>query len=142
MAHHRSFTRRDRLLGWRTARAGGTRAIPGMRYAGTGHRIGRPAEGAPMDLGLAGKRALIVGGNRGIGFGIAKALVEEGADVAIAARDIARLSLAASELQKSARGKVTTAEFDLGRTDEIPSFAKALIERFGPIDILLNNTGG
>jgi 3-oxoacyl-[acyl-carrier protein] reductase len=95
-----------------------------------------------MDLGLAGKRALIVGGNRGIGFGIAKALVEEGADVAIAARDIARLSLAASELQKSARGKVTTAEFDLSRTDEIPSFAKALIERFGPIDILLNNTGG
>ena len=42
-----------------------------------------------MDLGLTGRRALVLGGNRGIGFGIAQALAREGADVAIAARDSA-----------------------------------------------------
>ena len=47
-----------------------------------------------MDLGLAGKRALVLGGNRGIGLGIAKALADEGADVLIAARDTERLAAA------------------------------------------------
>lgn len=95
-----------------------------------------------MDLGLAGKRALVLGGNRGIGFGIAKALAEEGAHVAIAGRDALRLHEAASELRKLANGKVVAAELDLGRTVDIPSFAADLVTRFGPVDILLNNTGG
>ena len=74
-----------------------------------------------MDLGLSGKRALVLGGNRGIGFGIAAALAQEGADVAIAARDAAGLSaLAEAELRKiAAKGSVTTAELDLSRTDDL-----------------------
>ena len=95
-----------------------------------------------MDLGLAGKRALVLGGNRGIGFGIARALAEEGAHVAIAARDADRLRTATAELQKSAKGEVMPAEIDLDRTDEIPAFANRLADRFGPIEILVNNTGG
>ena len=58
-----------------------------------------------MDLGLAGKRALVLGGNRGIGFGIAKALADEGADVLIAARDKARLAAAAEELRTARPAK-------------------------------------
>jgi 3-oxoacyl-[acyl-carrier protein] reductase len=95
-----------------------------------------------MDLGLSGKRALVLGGNRGIGFGIAKVLAEEGAHVAIAARDSERLRTAAIELRTRAKGDVATAELDLGRTGDIPTFAKGLTDRFGPIDILINNTGG
>ena len=95
-----------------------------------------------MDLGLSGKRALVLGGNRGIGFGIAKALAEEGAHVAIAARDAARLRAAQSELQKLSQGDVIAAELDLSRTADIPSFATTLAGRFGAIDILVNNTGG
>ena len=61
-----------------------------------------------MDLGLTGKRALVLGGNRGIGFGIARALAREGADVLIAARDPVRLAQAVDELQASASGKIAS----------------------------------
>jgi 3-oxoacyl-[acyl-carrier protein] reductase len=95
-----------------------------------------------MDLGLTGKRALVLGGNRGIGFGIAKALADEGADVLIAARDAARLSAAATELLTTARGKIATAEIDLQKSTELAGFAERITKSFGPIDILVNNTGG
>jgi 3-oxoacyl-[acyl-carrier protein] reductase len=95
-----------------------------------------------MDLGIAGRRALVLGGNRGIGLGIAKALASEGVNVAIAARDPARLSQAADELRALGRIKVTTCELDLARTGALPAFAARLTDDFGPIDILINNTGG
>jgi 3-oxoacyl-[acyl-carrier protein] reductase len=95
-----------------------------------------------MDLGLAGKRALVLGGNRGIGFGIAKALAGEGADVLIAARDPERLAAAATELRATAPGKIASAEIDLRKTAELAGFAERTTRSFGPIDILINNTGG
>lgn len=95
-----------------------------------------------MDLGIAGKRALVLGGNRGIGFGVARALANEGVHVAIAARDAARLGEAARELKASADVEVHTASIDLSRVDMLPAFAEELTARFGTIDILVNNTGG
>jgi len=95
-----------------------------------------------VDLGISGRRALVLGGNRGIGYGIAKALVAEGVHVAIAARDADRLRSAAAELQATGTADVTTAQIDLARTDDIATSAATLTARFGPIDILVNNTGG
>lgn len=96
-----------------------------------------------MDLGIAGRRALVLGGNRGIGFGIAKALATEGVDVAIAARDPERLAAAAAELRGAGRAtRIETATIDLAQTAALPGFAQRLAESFGPIDILVNNTGG
>jgi 3-oxoacyl-[acyl-carrier protein] reductase len=95
-----------------------------------------------MDLGLAGKRALVLGGNRGIGFGIAKALASEGADVMIAARDTVRLKAAADELRVGASGKIASAEIDLQKTSGLVAFAERIPYSFGSIDILVNNTGG
>jgi 3-oxoacyl-[acyl-carrier protein] reductase len=99
-----------------------------------------------MDLGIAGRRALVLGGNRGIGFGIAKALAAEGVDVAIAARDPERLAAAAAELRAEGRAtrttRIETAAIDLAQTAALPGFAQRLAESFGPIDILVNNTGG
>jgi 3-oxoacyl-[acyl-carrier protein] reductase len=95
-----------------------------------------------MDLGLAGKRALVLGGNRGIGFGIAKALAAEGTNVLIAARDPARLVAAADELRANGAGKIASAEIDLQKTGELAAFAERITASFGPIDILVNNTGG
>jgi 3-oxoacyl-[acyl-carrier protein] reductase len=95
-----------------------------------------------VDLGIAGKRALVLGGNRGIGFGIAQALAAEGVHVAITGRDATRSVAAVGELKANSNVQVESAALDLARTDELPAFAQALTTRFGPIDILVNNTGG
>lgn len=86
-----------------------------------------------MDLNITGRRALVLGGNRGMGLAIAKALAAEGAAVAIAARDEAALANAADEI-----GGARTFALDLSDTDSLPAFASDV----GPIDILVNNTGG
>jgi 3-oxoacyl-[acyl-carrier protein] reductase len=95
-----------------------------------------------MDLGIKGRRALVLGGNRGIGFGIAKALAQEGVDIAIAARDLQRLQAAAEELRAIGGGKIETFSIDLGDADSLATFAATVASKFGDIDILVNNTGG
>lgn len=86
-----------------------------------------------MDLNIAGRRALVLGGNRGMGLAVAKALAAEGASVSIAARDAAALASAAAEI-----GEARTFTLDLADTGSLPDFAAAV----GPVDILVNNTGG
>ncbi|MDQ0473412.1 SDR family oxidoreductase [Labrys wisconsinensis] len=86
-----------------------------------------------MDLGIAGRRALVLGGNRGMGLAIAKALHAEGAELAIAARDEAALIAAARELRGARAFRL-----DLGDAQALPGFAGEV----GAIDILVNNTGG
>lgn len=97
-----------------------------------------------MDFGIKGKRALVLGGNRGIGQGIAQALVAEGVSVAITGRDAERLKAAVSELQSQAADGATVQAFalDLAATGGLPAFAKSVADALGPIDILINNTGG
>jgi len=99
-----------------------------------------------MDLGLKGKRALVLGGNRGIGFGIARELAREGAHVCIAARDQVKLDEACG-LLKAASGNAGATDMrgipiDLEHVDALPAFAEHVTQAFGPIDILVNNTGG
>lgn len=91
-----------------------------------------------MDLKLAGRRALVLGGNRGMGLAIATALAAEGAAVAIAARDPARLEAARAELGPSAMAF----PLDLGDTAGLPAFAACVTQAFGAPEILINNTGG
>jgi 3-oxoacyl-[acyl-carrier protein] reductase len=86
-----------------------------------------------MDMKIAGRKALVLGGNRGMGLAIARALAAEGVDIAIAARDQAALNSAAAEI-----GTTRTFSLDLATTASLPEFA----ERVGPVDILVNNTGG
>jgi 3-oxoacyl-[acyl-carrier protein] reductase len=93
-----------------------------------------------MDLGLRDKRALVNGGSSGIGFAIAQALAEEGARVTIAGREEKKLAEAVSRL--GAKGsRIDAVQLDL--TDENSTrrgIEQALAQ--GPIDILVNNTGG
>ena len=96
-----------------------------------------------MDLGITGKRALVLGGNRGIGQGIAQALVREGVQVTITGRDLDRLKAAVSELKACHAGaQVDAFPVDLGDTASLAAFAAKVTGSFGPIDILVNNTGG
>jgi gluconate 5-dehydrogenase len=90
---------------------------------------------------LEGRRALITGGSRGIGFGIAKAFVEAGADVILVSRHTAGLDKARDELISSGRD-VRTVAFDMNRIDRIDTFYNETAEAAGGIDILVNNAGG
>lgn len=96
-----------------------------------------------MDLGIAGRRALVLGGNRGIGQGIAQALAQEGVQVAITGRDPGRLDAALAELNKSTpEVRHQAFALDLADTPGLARFAAHVTSDFGPVDILVNNTGG
>ena len=86
-----------------------------------------------MDLGLAGKTALITGGSKCIGYGVAESLISEGATVTIAARDQAILDDATNRLG----GDAKAIAIDLSITGS----ADALLDQAGCPDILVNNAG-
>ncbi|MDQ6918563.1 MAG: SDR family oxidoreductase [Candidatus Dormibacteraeota bacterium] len=89
-----------------------------------------------MDLGLEGRTALVTGGTRGIGFAIARALVVDGARVAVVARGAQGLEATERELG------VTGVAADLATEEGCSrSFGEARTA-LGPIDILVNNLGG
>jgi NAD(P)-dependent dehydrogenase (short-subunit alcohol dehydrogenase family) len=89
---------------------------------------------------LAGKVALITGGNRGIGKGIARAFATEGASLILTARGATELERTANELTASG-GSVLAVPADLTQEQQVLAvFAKAL-DRFSRLDILVNNAG-
>jgi len=90
---------------------------------------------------LTGKVALVTGGSRGIGLAIAQALVAEGAHVAVTGRSDAHLSAARPVIEKSGPGSVETLKADVRRHDEVEYATRATVERFGGLDILINNAG-
>ena len=90
---------------------------------------------------LDGKVALVTGGGRGIGRGIALALADCGADVAVLARREADVNSVAAEIdERGRRGLALTGDVML--TETIPEALDAVIERFGQLDIMVNNAGG
>ena len=94
-----------------------------------------------MDLQLKGKTALILGGSKGLGRGVADALAAEGVAVAIVARGVEALDRAVSEI--ASRGaKAVGFAADLADWPSLEAAANAARKQLGPIDILLNNSGG
>lgn len=94
-----------------------------------------------MDLGLDGKRALVLSSSRGLGRAIAESLAAEGAGVMLTARSEDKLKAAAAEINARGRGKAFYAAADL-KTSVDDLHAKAVAALGGPIDILIANTGG
>jgi len=94
-----------------------------------------------MKLDLAGRRALVAGASRGIGFAIAKAFAAAGADVAICARHESALNAAAQSLQALGR-KVSARTCDLAQPDQVRDWVHAAAHDLGGIDILVNNASG
>ena len=97
-----------------------------------------------MDLGLKNKVALISGGSRGIGKGIAAALLQEGCRVVICARNNEQLQNAVKELKPSATAAegILPVQGDITRSGDVQKIIKSVIAEFGRIDILINNAGG
>ena len=94
-----------------------------------------------MDLGLHGRRALITGGSRGIGFAVAEALAAEGAAVGLVARDAAGLAEAAARLES--RGvPVATAAADVTDTPQLKRAVEDIASALGGLDRLVANAGG
>ena len=94
-----------------------------------------------MSKELNGKVALVTGGSRGIGAAIAKALADDGADVAIS---YAASADKADAVVKELRKKGVRAEAfraDQANTKEVEGLVEAVVKRFGRLDILVNNAG-
>jgi 3-oxoacyl-[acyl-carrier protein] reductase len=91
-----------------------------------------------MDLGIAGKRAIVCGASRGLGFGCAQMLVREGVDVVIAARGADAIAAAVDRLNGYRAGKATGVAADV--TTE--AGRAAVLEACADPDILINNAGG
>lgn len=92
-----------------------------------------------MDLGLAGKVAMVAGASRGLGLGVAHALAREGAYLSIASRDHEAICAAAAELG-GRHVFATTA--DVRSAEDIERWTRATEARFGGIDLLFTNSGG
>ena len=88
-----------------------------------------------MDVSLSGKVALVTGGSRGIGKAIAKSFAESGAKVMITSRKMDALL----EARKEMSGEVEVFAANAGDLDGISSCVQATMERFGAIDVFVNN---
>jgi 3-oxoacyl-[acyl-carrier protein] reductase len=91
-----------------------------------------------MDLGIAGKTALVTAASRGLGRATALALGAEGANVAICARDPEGVRRTTEELPGDALGLA----MDVTRPEAPAALVAATVERFGGLDILVANAGG
>ncbi|PTL75050.1 SDR family NAD(P)-dependent oxidoreductase [Vitiosangium sp. GDMCC 1.1324] len=95
-----------------------------------------------MELGLAGRVALIAGGSSGLGLAVAEELAKEGAHVAIGARDVTKLAQAERRLKELARGRVHTASVDLKNPDAVRHWVEDVAGRLGALHIAVTNSGG
>src|SRR5437016_5107280 len=95
-----------------------------------------------MELGLAGRRAFVGGASAGLGRAIATALLDEGASVALCARDPERLERTRAELGAGRESRAIAIAADLS----VPARAAGAVEeaarRLGGLDALIANTGG
>ncbi len=91
---------------------------------------------------LSGKRALVTGGSKGIGLAVAKAILAEGGDVVICARDGKRLDRALADLKKQAPGrKVAGRTADVSNNEEVRQLFEFADQELGGLNILINNAG-
>lgn len=94
-----------------------------------------------MELGIKGKRAIITGGSKGIGFETAMPLASEGAQVALVARSEGSLKEAAERIAAKTGIEPLIIVADVSVEEEVYSAVAVTVERFGGIDILVNNAG-
>ena len=91
---------------------------------------------------LKGKAAIVGGASKGLGRACAQALADEGVNLALCSRSKADLERASQEIRAATGVEVLAFPGDLDRHDTIRSLVAAAVDRFGRLDILVNNSGG
>ena len=95
-----------------------------------------------LELGLAGRTALITGGSKGIGRAIARGLARQGVNVVLLARGQELLEKTADEIRKESGVKVLATAADITKADQVDASAATVKETFGTVHIVVNNAGG
>ena len=90
---------------------------------------------------LAGQVAIVTGGSRGIGLAIARALMADGAHVAITGKSAAHLSSARPQIEPAGPGKLETFQADVRSYPDVERAVAGAAARFGGLDIVVNNAG-
>src|SRR5580658_7244924 len=94
-----------------------------------------------MDLGIAGKTAIITGASTGIGFAVARELAENGARVVLVARTAGRLHQAANQIMQECSAEVLAVPADVSDPEAPDRIVGSAQAHFGNVDILINNAG-
>lgn len=94
-----------------------------------------------MDLGLKGKAAIVTGSSDGIGYAVARLLAQEGARVVLCARRESVLADARQALEKDTDAEVLAISCDVQISGDVQRLVAQVMQRFGGIDILINNAG-
>ena len=95
-----------------------------------------------MDLGIKGKRALVLGSSKGLGYATAHTLAGEGVDVAVSSSSLDRATEAAGTIAANTGAKVVPLLGDVSNPDNMNTLAAEAEAALGGIDILVNNHGG
>jgi 3-oxoacyl-[acyl-carrier protein] reductase len=95
-----------------------------------------------MDLMLKGKVAIVGGASKGLGRACAQALAEEGVNLALCSRSQANIETAAQEIRKGTGVEVLAFAADLDQLETVRNLVAATVQRFGRLDIMINNSGG
>src|SRR5262249_17894188 len=121
---------------------GGRALAPDTGPYPPGHGPRHRTLGRVVDLGLTGKVALVAASSKGLGKASALALARGGARVTICARTEADLHTAAEEIRRETGAEVLAVPADLASAAGIQRVVAATAERFGGVDVLVNNSGG
>ena len=95
-----------------------------------------------MDLGLKGKRALVTGSSRGLGFATALELAKEGCDICINSRNLEKLETAEQRIAAQANSNVYSICADITQIDSAEMVVAKAAEKMNGLDILVTNSGG
>ena len=95
-----------------------------------------------MDLGLKGKRAVVMAASRGLGYASALGLAREGCHLVVCSRDQRRIEAAADTIRRETGARVTALVADVSSASEARRLVDAAVSEYGGLEIVVHNAGG